>query len=78
MILPVFIFLNTFIMSRQSNNPRKERKNEEHRNEQSQAALRNMSTSSRGQRDERNRADNTRITGLDKHRLNDLYERSGW
>lgn len=78
MILPVFIFLNTFNMSRQPNNPRKERKNEEHRNEQSQPAVRNMNNNSRGQGDERNRTDNTRIAGLDKHRLNDLYERSGW
>ncbi len=63
-------------MTRQSNHPRKDRKNEERRNDQSQPTVRSLNSGSQNQGDERNRPDNTRIAGLDKYRLNDLYERS--
>lgn len=63
-------------MSRQNNQPRSERKTEGQRKEHSQDAVRSYSVNNRPPHHERNKADNTRVVGLDKQRLNDLYERS--
>ena len=63
-------------MSRQNTNRRNDRKNEEQRKGPAQHGVRSYSENNQHSGFDRNRTDNTRIAGLDKNRLNDLYERS--
>jgi len=62
-------------MSRQSRNSQRERKSGELKRDTSASNERD-SRNERGPRNDTDRNDMSQISGLNKHRLNDLYERS--
>jgi hypothetical protein len=62
-------------MSRQNRNPERDRKNEEMKRDVADVNER-YQESSRESRENREQKDSINISGLDRYRLNDLYERS--
>lgn len=63
-------------MSRQNRNQARDRKTEDAKRDVSNSNERSASQQREGVRNERNRSQEGEANGLDKYRLNDLYERS--
>ena len=64
------------IMSRQNRNQERERKNVEVKRDVAQSGNRDSRQSREHARNKQERDEMSDISGLDRHRLNDLYERS--
>lgn len=63
-------------MSRQNRNQGRDRKTEDAKRDVSNSNERSANQQREGARNERNRSQEGEANGLDKYRLNDLYERS--
>jgi hypothetical protein len=63
-------------MSRQSRNPVRDRKNEEPKRDVADSNERYSRQSREELRDDQDRSEIGNLSGLDRQRLNDLYERS--